>query len=293
MKRVRAGSLEVAYLESGPAGGDPVLLMHGFPYDAHCYDAVAVRLAAAGRRVIVPWLRGYGETRFVDRDTPRVGQQAALGGDLLALLDALDIAKATLAGYDWGGRAACVVAALYPERVAGLVSGGTGYNIQNSADALKPVDPEAERRHWYWFYLNAQRGAAALHNDRAGYCRYLWKTFSPTWRFDEASYARSAVSFDNPDFVAVVLHSYRYRIGGVSGDPALESVERRLSASPPITVPTIVLEGADDGVDPPAAPATVAPHFTALRRQTPLAGVGHNIPQEAPMPFADAVLEVS
>ena len=293
VKRVHAGVLDVAYLESGPPDGHPVVLLHGFPYDVRSYDRVSPRLAAAGRRVIVPYLRGYGPTRFLDGATPRVGQQAALGSDLLALMDALEIRRATLAGYDWGGRAACVVAALYPERVSGLVSGGTGYNIQNSAEAPMPADPAAEQRHWYWFYLNSERGAAALTHDRAALCRHLWRTFSPAWRFSDADFAGTAASFDNPDFVAVVLHSYRYRIGGAPGDPALAAIEHRLSAAPRITVPTVVLEGADDGVDPPAAPETVAPHFTALRRQTPLAGIGHDIPQEAPDLFAEAVLETS
>ena len=292
MKQLKAGVLNVAFIESGPALGAAIVLLHGFPYDVHSYDMVAEQLAAAGKRVIVPYLRGYGPTRFLSNDTLRSGQQAALGADLLALMDALGIERATLAGYDWGGRAACVVAALHPKRVAGLVSGGTGYNIQNSAKVMKPVAPEKERLHWYWFYLNSQQGAAALTDDRAGFCRYLWKTFSPTWRFDDATYARTAAAFDNLDFVEVVLHSYRYRIGAAAGDPALEEIERRLAASPPITVPTIVLEGADDGVDPPAPAGKVAPHFTNLRRQTQLNGIGHNIPQEASKLFADAILEL-
>ena len=292
MKRVHAGVLDAAYLESGPVDGPPVVLLHGFPYDVHSYDAAAEHLAAAGRRVIVPFLRGYGPTRFLQAATPRVGQQAALGSDLLALLDALHIPHATLAGYDWGGRAACVVAALWPERVSGLVSCGTGYNIQDAGAVLKPTSPDNERRHWYWFYLNSERGGAALAQDRTGFCRFLWRTFSPTWRFDDATYARTASAFDNPDFVRVVLHSYRFRIGAVSGDPALDPMERRFAAQPRITVPTIVLEGADDGVDPPAEPGSVAVHFTRLRRQTTLEGVGHNVPQEAPVAFTDAILEL-
>ena len=289
---VDAGLLRVAYLEWGPPGGAPVILLHGFPYDVHSYDVVAAKLAEAGMRVIAPWLRGYGPTRFRSAETPRVGQQAALGGDLLALMDALKIPRATLAGYDWGGRAACVVAALHSDRVSGLVSGGMGYNIQKSTQVLTPVAPEAEQRHWYWFYLNSERGAQALQSNRAGYCRHLWRTFSPTWDFDEETYGRTAVSFDNPDFVAVALHSYRYRIGGAPGDPSLEGVERKLSLEPRVSVPTIVLEGADDGVDPPADRGEVASHFTALRRQTVLKGVGHNIPQEQPDLFSDAVLEL-
>ena len=290
VKRIAAGALEVGYLEVGPPGGAPTVLLHGFPYDVHSYDAAGDRLAAAGRRVIIPYLRGYGPTRFRTTDAPRVGQQAALGADLLALLDALGIRRATLAGYDWGGRAACVVAALYPERVSGLVSCGVGYNIQNVATALQPTAPESERAHWYWYYLNSERGKTALTRERAGYCRFLWSTFSPTWRFDEETYARTAASFDNSDFAEVVLHSYRYRIGAVAGDPDLDATERRLAAEPPITVPTIVLEGADDGVDPPAKPELVATHFTDLRRQTILPGIGHNLPQEAPDAFSEAVL---
>ena len=292
-RHIAAGVLDVAYLEAGPADGPPTILLHGFPYDVHSYDAACERLAAAGRRVIVPYLRGYGPTRFLKADTPRVGQQAALGADLLALLDALHIQRADLAGYDWGGRAACVVAALWPERVSGLVSCGTGYNLQNSETGLKPIAPDKERAHWYWFYLNSERGKAALTEKRADLCRFLWSTFSPTWRFDEETYARTAASFDNPDFAEVVLHSYRYRIGAVPGDPQFEPMERRLAGEPPITVPTIVLEGADDGVNPPAKPESVAPHFTQLRRQTILPGVGHNLPQEAPEAFCEAVLALN
>ena len=228
MKRVHAGVLDVTCLESGSSSGSPVILLHGFPYDVHSYDRAAESLASQGFRVIVPYLRGYGPTRFLRDATPRVGQQAALGSDLLALLDALSIERATLAGYDWGGRAACVVAALWPERVSGLVSCGTGYNLQNSAEALKPIEPQKERLHWYWFYLNSERGKAALAQDRSNLCRYLWKDFSPTWDFDEATYRQTSSSFDNPDFVDVVLHSYRQRIGAVAGAPSRAPREKRL-----------------------------------------------------------------
>ena len=292
MKQVTAGVLAVTYIESGPSNGLPIVLLHGFPYDVHSYDGAAERLTAKGHRVIVPYLRGFGPTRFLRNDTPRVGQQAALGSDLLALLDALGIQRATLAGYDWGGRAACVVAALWPERVSGLVSCGTGYNLQISAEALKPIEPEKEHLHWYWFYFNSERGKVALAQDRKTFCRYLWREFSPNWRFDDAMYAQTALSFDNPDFVDVVLHSYRYRIGAVAGDEGLKSVEERLSAQPIITAPTIVLEGADDGVNPPASPEKVRPHFSDLRRLATLKNVGHNLPQEAPDDFAAAILEL-
>ncbi len=293
MKRVKAGVLEVAYLESGPVDGPPVILLHGFPYDVHSYDVAAQKLASEGRRVIVPYLRGYGPTGFLQDTTPRVSQQAALGSDLLALLDALSIKRATLAGFDWGGRAACVVAALWPERVTGLVSCGTGYNVQNSTDALRPAEPEKERLHWYWFYLSSERGKASLTRDRTALCRYLWQDFSPTWRFDETTYLQTAASFDNPDFVQVVLHSYRYRIGAASGDPGLDGIESRLSSAPQIEVPTIVLQGADDGVDRPVSRDQIVPHFSALRRVATLSGIGHNLPQESPDAFAAAVLEVS
>ncbi len=293
-KHIRAGVLDVSYLEAGSPDGDPVILLHGFPYDVHAFNAVAPRLAEAGRRVIVPYLRGYGPTRFIDAAAPRVGQQAALGNDLLALLDALELRKATLAGFDWGARAACVVAALHPDRVSGLVSsGGPGFNIQNVAEFLKPRDAAFERRHWFYWYLNAQRGRKAFSNDPAGFCRYLWHDFSPGWNFDDTTFAQTALAFDNPDFVTVALHSYRFRIGEVPGDPALEPIEQWLSEGPRIRVPAIVLEGADDGVDPPEPPGTAAAHFTDLRRAAVLTGVGHNAPQEAPDVFAAAILEIA
>lgn len=292
MRHVQAGVLDVAYLASGPAEGSPVVLLHGFPYDVHSYDVAGERLAAAGKRVIVPFLRGYGPTRFLSAGTPRVGQQAALGSDLLALLDALQIGRATLAGFDWGGRAACVVAALWPERVSGLVTCGTAYNVQNVDAAKTPVSPDAERRHWYWYYLNSERGRAALAADRQELCRFLWKDFSPTWRFGDAAYDQTAAAFDNPDFVDVVLHSYRNRIGVVPGDPALDALERRLASQPRIVAPTIALAGVDDGVDPPEPLDKIAPHFADLRRQAVLPGIGHNLPQEAPVAFADAILSL-
>ena len=219
MKRIVAGVLEIAYLEAGPSDGAPVILLHGFPYDVHAYDAVAELLAANGRRCIIPFLRGYGSTRFLAPTTPRSGQQAALGADLLALMDALAIPSAVLAGYDWGGRAACIVAALWPERARGLVSSGNGYNIQNIAKAPIPLAPEAEHRFWYQYYFHSERGRAGLTANRRALCRLLWRLWSPTWAFDDAMFARSAGAFDNPDFVDVVIHSYRHRFGGIAGDP--------------------------------------------------------------------------
>ena len=289
MKSVRAGVLEVAYREAGPPDGPPAVLLHGFPYDVHAYDIVAGRLADAGVRCLIPYLRGYGPTRFLDPATPRSGEQAALGADLLAFLDALGIDRAVLAGYDWGGRAACVVSALWPERSRGLVSCGVGYNIQNIPASGRPVAPEAEHRLWYQYYLHSERGRAGLAADRAAFCRLLWQLWSPSWSFDAETFAQTAQSFDNPDFVDVVVHSYRHRFGLVPGDPALVEIEARLAAQPEIAVPSIVLLGADDGVGPPPATDTDARHFTGPYRREIVAGVGHNFPQEAPDAFAAAV----
>jgi pimeloyl-ACP methyl ester carboxylesterase len=292
MKTIVAGVLDIAYYESGRVDGAPVILLHGFPYDAHAYDAVAAKLAAAGRRCIVPFLRGYGATRFLDPETPRSGEQAALAADLLALMDGLSIRSAVLAGYDWGGRAACIVAALWPERVRGLVSGGTGYNIQDIAASAKPAAPEAEHRDWYQYYFHGERGRAGLSADRRAFCELLWRLWSPSWSFDAATYERSAAAFDNPDFVATVIHSYRHRFGLVAGDPAYAEIERRLSAQPEITVPAIVVQGADDGVSPPDEAGAEEPRFTGPYERRIVAGAGHNLPQEAPEVFADAVLAV-
>jgi pimeloyl-ACP methyl ester carboxylesterase len=291
MKRIHAGVLDIAYLESGPVTGPPVFLMHGFPYDIHAYAEVAPLLAAAGCRVIVPSLRGYGPTRFLDKDTPRSGEQAALGADLLALMDALAVPRAVLAGYDWGGRAACVVAALWPQRCAGLVSFNS-YNIQNIARAMEPEAPENEHRLWYQYYFHSERGRAGLAADRRAVTRLLWKLWSPSWAFDDATFERSAAAFDNPDFVDVVIHSYRHRFGLVPGDPAYADIERRLAAQPSITVPTVTFDGADDGVRPPASAAAQAHRFSGPRSHRVVAGAGHNMPQEAPRVFADAVLEL-
>jgi pimeloyl-ACP methyl ester carboxylesterase len=294
LKRVNAGTLDIAYEESGPASGNPAILLHGFPYDIRAYDEVAAILSAAGRRVLVPYLRGYGPTKFLSAATLRSGQQAALAADLLAFMDALGVRSATLAGYDWGGRAACIVAALWPERASGLVT-GNGYNIQNIARSSEPAPPEAEHRFWYQYYFHAERGRAGLAKNRYALCRLLWQLWSPNWRFDEATYARTAPSFDNPDFVEVVIHSYRHRYALVPGDPAVESIEARLAASPPISVRTIWIDGGGDGVSvPPPADATFEARFFpggCERRLIPL--VGHNLPQEAPRDFADAILKLS
>ncbi|VTU31886.1 alpha/beta fold hydrolase [Variovorax sp. RA8] len=291
VRQVRAGVLDIGYHESGPADGPPVLLVHGFPYDIHAYAGVAPLLAAKGCRVIVPFMRGYGSTRFLDAATPRSGQQGAFGADLLALMDALAIPRAVLAGYDWGGRACCVVAALWPERCAGLVSLNS-YNIQDIAAASKPAVPENERRHWYQYYFHGERGHAGLEQNRRPLCRLLWSLWSPTWVFDDATFERSAAAFDHPDFVEVVIHSYRHRFGLVPGDPAYDEIEHRLAAQPPITVPAITFDGADDGVMSIGGTAAHARHFTGPHQHRVVPGAGHNLPQEKPQDFADAILEL-
>lgn len=288
---VEAGVLDVAYFETGPADGTPVMLMHGFPYDIHAYADVAPLLAHAGCRVIVPYMRGYGATRFLRSDTPRSGQQAAFGADLLALLDALGIARAVLAGYDWGGRACCIVAALWPERCAGLVSLDS-YNIQNIARAQQPIEPQNELRLWYQYYFHTERGRAGLTQNRRELCRLLWQSWSPSWSFTDSDFDRSAAAWDNPDFVDVAMHSYRHRYQLVAGDPDYEDIERQLAAQPVITVPSITFDGGDDGVMPVGGSAQQARHFTGPHRHRVVPGAGHNLPQEKPVVFAEAVLEL-
>jgi pimeloyl-ACP methyl ester carboxylesterase len=290
-KTVRTPTLEIAYEESGPAAGPAAVLLHGFPDDVRAYDGVASPLAGAGWRVLVPYLRGYGPTRFLDPETPRSGQQAALGHDLKDFLDALGLERAALAGYDWGGRAACIVAALWPERVAALVSIG-GYNIQNIAGSGQPAAPDREYRLWYQWYFHTERGRAGLAANRRPLCRLLWELWSPNWRFDDATYERTAASFDNPDFVEVVIQSYRHRYDLAPGDPTLQPIEDRLAAQPPITVPTIALHGACDGVSLPESSETHARFFTGpyQRRVVPVAG--HFLPQEAPGAVIDALSEL-
>lgn len=290
IKHIDAGVLSVAYFEVGPRGGWPVVLLHGFPYDIHAYDDVAPQLAAEGARVIVPYLRGFGPTRFRSPSTPRSGQQAALGADLLALLDSLGIASAILAGYDWGGRAACIVAALWPDRAQGLISYNS-YNIHNIAKSIEPDTPENEHCLWYQYYFHSERGRAGLAKGRRALCRLLWHLWSPTWKFDEATFDRTAKAFDNPDFVDVVIHSYRHRFGLVAGDPALDEIERRLAAQPTIAVPTVTLDGAADGVRP-GGTAAQASHFSGRHEHRVIENAGHNLPQEVPRAFAEAILTV-
>ncbi len=291
LKKIHAGVLEISFEESGPQDGPPVFLMHGFPYDIHAYAEVAPILAAAGCRVIVPYLRGFGATRFLSAETPRSGEQAALGADLLALMDALAVPRAVLAGYDWGGRAACVVAALWPERCSGLVSFNS-YNIQNIARAMLPDTPESEHMLWYQYYFHSERGRAGLEKDRRAVTRLLWKLWSPTWNFSNETFELSAAAFDNPDFVEVVIQSYRHRFALAAGDPAYLDIEARLAKQPPISVPSITFDGADDGVRAPSQAGASAQNFTGSRSHRVVPGVGHNMPQEVPEVFAAAVLEL-
>jgi pimeloyl-ACP methyl ester carboxylesterase len=288
---VRSPTVEIAYEESGPAEGPPVILLHGFPDDVRAYDGVAPPLAAAGWRVLVPYLRGYGPTRFLDPRTPRSGQQAALGRDLLNFLDALDIKRAALVGYDWGGRAACIVAALWPERVTALVSIG-GYNIQNIARSSEPAAPDREHRLWYQWYFHTERGRAGLAANRRPLCRLLWELWSPNWRFDDATYERTAASFDNPDFVEVVIQSYRHRYNLAPGDPSLQMIEDQLAAQLPITVPTIVLHGACDGVSLPDSSEAHARFFIGPYQRRVIPVAGHFLPQEAPAAVVEALSEL-
>ncbi len=280
--------LDVAYEDSGPASGVPVLLMHGWPYGPRVYDAVVPRLVAAGCRAIVPCLRGFGPTRFLADVTPRSGQQAALGDDLRQLMDALDIRRAVLAGYDWGGRAACIVAALWPERVRALVT-GNGYNIQDIASSGRPAAAEQELRHWYQYYFHLERGRAGLTANRRDICRLLWRLWSPHWEFSDETFAQTAAAWDNPDFVDVTIQSYRHRYGNAPGDPALEPLEQALAAQPHITVPAIVLYGEANGVTPPMSDRHRR-NFLNLVEERRIPRAGHNLPAEVPDVVADAVL---
>ncbi|GAA0700064.1 alpha/beta hydrolase [Dyella marensis] len=292
MKRIRAGVLDVAYAEDGPADGTPVLLLHGWPYDIYSYVDVAPILAAAGYRVIVPYLRGYGDTRFISADTPRNGQQAALAADGLALLDALNIRQAIVAGYDWGARTADIMAALWPERCKALVS-VSGYLIGSQALNHDPLPPKAEQQWWYQFYFATERGAAGYAKYTHDFARLIWETASPQWAFDDATFARSAAALDNPDHVAITLHNYRWRLGLVEGEAQYDAWEKKLAELPPITVPAITLEGDANGAPHPE-PAAYARRFAArYEHRTTKGGIGHNLPQEAPQAFAQAVLDVA
>ncbi len=288
LRRARTPSLEIAYEESGAPDGFPVVLLHGFPDDARAWDGVVGPLAAAGHRVLVPYLRGYGPTRFLDAEAPRMAQQAAIGQDLLDFMDALALPAVALAGYDWGGRAACIAAILQPQRVRALVTIG-GYNVQNTLAPPRPASAPQERAFWYQWYFNTERGRAGLAANRREICRLLWRDWSPGYRFDDATFEATAASFDNPDFVPVVIHSYRHRHGNAPGDPRFDAVEARLAERPPITVPSMVLHGAEDGVDPPGATARDLAKFPAGTERRVVAGAGHFFPREQPGAVVEAL----
>ncbi len=291
IKQIRAGELDVGYYEAGPADGKPVLLLHGWPYDIHSYAEVAPLLAAQGYRVIVPHLRGHGSTRFLSDATFRNGQQAAVALDIIALMDALKIDKAILAGYDWGARTANIIAALWPQRCKAMVS-VNGYLINNRERNQLPLSPQAEHGWWYQFYFATERGKAGYQANRREFARLIWQANSPQWRFDQASFERSAASFDNPDYIAIVIHNYRWRLSVEQGDPKYDALERQLAAGPMIAVPTITLDGDSDGVAPATDGRGYAARFSGKRTHRVIKGAGHNLPQEAPQAFAQAVIDV-
>jgi pimeloyl-ACP methyl ester carboxylesterase len=291
LRSVEAGVLNISYYEEGPADGPVVVLLHGFPFDIHSYVDVAPMLAAKGCRAIVPYLRGYGPTRFLDSKTPRSGEQGAIGADLIALLDALGIKRAVFAGYDWGGRAACVGAALWPDRCAGLVS-VNGYLIQNIARAMIPATPMHEVAYWYQYYFQIERGRAGLAANRREIAKILWRQWSPNWHFDDATFERTALAFDNPDHVDIAIHSYRHRYGLADGDPRYADLERRLAAQPVIDVPAITLDGDADGVAAPTDGKASAAKFSRRLAHRIIPHAGHNLPQEEPEAFAAAVMDL-
>lgn len=288
--RAQTPVLDIGYESTGDPRGTPVVLLHGFPYDVRAYDDVAAVLAGEGAFVLAPYLRGFGPTRFLDPATMRSGQQAALAQDLLDFLDALNIEKAVVAGYDWGGRAACIVAALEPDRVAGLVT-VNGYNMHNLARSGEPVNPEWERSYWYQYYFHSERGRRGLERNRDELCELLWRTWSPSWAGARGAFPASAPSLHNPDFVDVVIHSYRHRYGLADGDPRYQRFEDLIAKEPSITVPTVVLESGDDGVGGPAA-SEDRDHFTGPYSEILLPRIGHNVPQEDPGAFAQAVVSL-
>jgi pimeloyl-ACP methyl ester carboxylesterase len=292
-RQVDTPTLSIAYEASGAPQAFPVILLHGFPDDVRAWDGVVPALVGGGYRVLVPYLRGYGPTRFRDPAAPRMAEQAAIGRDVLDFADALGLPRFALAGYDWGGRAAAITAALNPERVRATVLIG-GYTIQNTVAPSQPGPPEAEHRAWYQWYFNTERGRAGLQTNRRALCRYLWQTWSPTWHFSDDTYNRTAAAFDNPDFVDVVIHSYRHRIGNAPGDPRFKAVEEELARRPKILAPSITLYGADDGIGRPQAEASPSEQaaFAALIARRVIPGVGHFMPRENPQVVASAMLQL-
>ena len=291
VSQIDAGPLNVGYLDRGPADGPAVVLLHGWPYDIHSFAEVVPLLTAAGHRVIVPYLRGFGTTRFLSDETVRNGEQAALALDAIALMDALGIETAVVAGFDWGARSADIVSALWPERCRGLVS-VSGYLIGAQKSGEVPLPPEAELQWWYQYYFATERGRAGYERYRHEFAKLIWRTASPQWNFDDATFERSAASFDNPDHVAIVIHNYRWRLGLAQGEPAYVELEERLADGPVITVPAITLEGDANGAPHPEPDAYAAKFSGGYSHRTLAGGIGHNLPQEAPDAFADAVLEL-
>jgi pimeloyl-ACP methyl ester carboxylesterase len=292
LKQIDAGLLNIGYAEAGPAGGTPVILLHGWPYDIHSYVDVAPILASAGYRVIIPYLRGYGTTRFLSSETFRNGQQSVVALDAIALMDALMIQKAIIGGFDWGGRSADVVAALWPERCKALVS-VSGYLIGSQEANKVPLPPKAELQWWYQFYFATERGRAGYDKYRRDFAKLIWQIASPKWNFDDATFDRSAASFDNPDHVAIVIHNYRWRIALAEGESKYDDLERRLAEGPVITVPAITLEGDANGAPHSDDPSSYAKKFAGKYAQLTIkGGIGHNLPQEAPQAFAKAIVDV-
>jgi pimeloyl-ACP methyl ester carboxylesterase len=292
LKQIDAGVLKIGYAEAGPADGPPVVLLHGWPYDIHSFVDVAPLLASAGFRAIVPYLRGYGTTSFLSGQTMRNGQPAAVAADIVAMMDALKIEKAVLAGFDWGARTANIIAALWPERCKALVS-VSGYLIGSQQAGMVPLPPKAELEWWYQFYFATERGRAGYDKYRRDFARLIWQTASPKWQFDDATFARSAAAFDNPDHVAISIHNYRWRLGLAEGEAKYDDVEKRLAAAPTIAVPTITMEGDANGAPHPD-PSAYAKKFTGkYSHRTIDGGIGHNLPQEAPRAFAEAVIAVA
>jgi pimeloyl-ACP methyl ester carboxylesterase len=291
LRQIDAGLLSIGYAEAGPSGGPVVMLLHGWPYDIHSYVDVARSLASAGYRVIVPYLRGYGTTRFLSSETFRNGQQSVLALDVVALMDALSIEKAILAGFDWGARTADIIAALWPERCKALVS-VSGYLIGSQESGKVPLPPKVELQWWYQYYFATERGRAGYEKYRHDFAKLIWRIASPQWDFDDATFERSAASFDNPDHVGIVIHNYRWRLGLAEGEPKYDDLEKRLAEGPDITVPTITLEGDANGAPHPDASSYAKKFSGSYTHRTITGGIGHNLPQEAPRAFAQAVVDV-
>src|SRR6266849_3168883 len=291
LKQIDAGVLNVGYAEAGKSDGPAVVLLHGWPYDIHSFVVVAPRLSQAGYRVIVPYLRGYGSTRFLSSTTPRNGQQSVVAVDIIALMDALKIGRAILGGFDWGARTADIIAALWPERCKGLVS-VSGYLIGSQQAGKLPLPPQAEFDWWYQYYFATERGRAGYEKNRRDFARLIWQLASPHWTFSDATFERSAASFDNPDHVSIVIHNYRWRLGVAEGEPHYDELEQRLAEGPTITVPTITLEGDANGAPHLDASAYARKFSGRYAHRVITGGVGHNLPQEAPQAFAQAIIDV-